>query len=406
MTTALKRLLYLSLGCSERLCLMRDFGILTQSSSIRFAWNGQERINAQLTPVPTNPIPDPPNSGRATPESVATGALIPAIERIKSFSPDEWELFVLEWVHSLKQTYSNVEHFGGSGDKGVDVIAFPDDVGDIWDNYQCKHYNHRLRPSDIWLEIGKVVLYSFRTVYSWPRGYYFVAPLGVNTVVSNLLRNHVKLKSSFIESWDQHCKSTIISNEVIELDETLSGYIAALDFSIFHAKSPLTMVDEHRRTPYHATRFGGGLPQRPEPEPAPEELQSHESIYITKLFQAYSDHTGNSLVGLSDIDSNIELKNHYSRTRNQFYSAEALRSFSKETLPPGEYNRLQDEIHEGISDVVDREHPDGYARLHAAVETAHQMQITDHPLVSRLGPRDRGGVCHQLANDDKVTWVK
>jgi hypothetical protein len=40
------------------------------------------------------------------------------------------------------------------------------------------------------------------------------------------------------------------------------------------------------------------------------------------------------------------------------------------------------------------------------VRAARTLQITAHALVSRLRVRDRGGICHQLANDDKVRWIK
>ena len=45
---------------------------------------------------------------------------------------------------------------------GVDVAAFlkSPQFSDGWHNYQCKHYDHSLYPSDIWVEIGKIIYYS------------------------------------------------------------------------------------------------------------------------------------------------------------------------------------------------------------------------------------------------------
>ena len=41
------------------------------------------------------------------------------------------------------------------------------------------------------------------------------------------------------------------------------------------------------------------------------------------------------------------------------------------------------------------------------VKAARQLQTQRAMLLlSRLGVRDKGGMCHQLANDDKVKWTK
>ena len=43
-------------------------------------------------------------------------------ERVKSYDDKEFELFIREWVVSLKNKYQ-VRGFGGAGDKGRDVVA-------------------------------------------------------------------------------------------------------------------------------------------------------------------------------------------------------------------------------------------------------------------------------------------
>jgi hypothetical protein len=83
-----------------------------------------------------------------------------------------------------------------------------------------------------------------------------------------------------------------------------------------------------------------------------------------------------------------------------------LRTFSRDTLPEGEFEKLKDEVHSGIKDDVRGDHADGYRRIVAAVKTARSLQLTCNPLTTRIHTRDRGGICHQLANDGKVRWVK
>ncbi len=129
-------------------------------------------------------------------------------------------------------------------------------------------------------------------------------------------------------------------------------------------------------------------------------------MYLRKLFEAYGDHLKCEVHNLLDIDEG-GLRGHYADSRIEFYSAESLRAFSRDTLPPTSYEQLQDEVHAGIRDEIRGDHDDGYKRVLAVARVARNLQLTSHALVSRLTVRDRGGICHQLANDrDEVRWVK
>ncbi|MCL0196150.1 hypothetical protein M2T54_29220, partial [Klebsiella pneumoniae] len=106
-----------------------------------------------------------------------------------TYSPDEWEGFVEEWAYyCLTTKYEHVLRFSGAGDMGIDVAGF---VGDerllgVWDNFQCKHYGNAIRPSDVWVEFGKIIWYSYKGEYTVPRRYYFVSPRGAGTSLSRL----------------------------------------------------------------------------------------------------------------------------------------------------------------------------------------------------------------------------
>ena len=358
----------------------------------------------------TSTLPMPrPKSIVSTASHVATGRLIPPIDRLILFSDSEWEDFVLEWADSLRSKYELVERCGGAGDKGRDVIAFtPSEAGqDVWDNYQCKHYDHPLTPTDIWLELGKLVYYTYIGEFSYPRKYFFVAPQAVGTTLANLLRRPDKLRQQLLEKWDQYCKKKITKKTEVPLDDAITEYINGLDFSIIGYLPPLRIIEQHAMTRYHVSRFGGGLPDRPDTSPPPDKPAPEELSYISKLMEAYGDHLNRDITALADIEAEHDLKEHCVDSRIQFYSAESLRSFSRDYLPPGEFRKLQDEVHEGIKDDIREDHPSGYKRLLAVVKTARGLQITSHALVSKLTIRDRGGICHQLANDkDEVRWVK
>lgn len=353
------------------------------------------------------PFPTPRGTVHVSPDMIMSGQPIPPIERIKLFSALEWEEFALECVHSMQaDKYSRVERCGGSGDMGRDVIAFDMIDCNIWDNYQCKHYGNPLRPSEIWIELGKLVYYTFQAKYTYPRHYFFVAPQGAGTRLSNLFKKPRQLRDELLANWNSHCREKITSTTAVELDSRLMNYIQGLDFSIFEAIPPLRLIDEYAKTRWYVARFGGGLPARPPVPDLPTELSDIEANYVRRLLDAYGDHIGHNIDTVDDILSIEDIRDHFRDSRLEFYSAESLRAFSRDTLPPGEFEKLQDEIHTGIRDEVRAEHPDGYRRVVAVVRTARFLQITDHALVSALSQRDRGGICHQLANNGKVRWVR
>lgn len=144
---------------------------------------------------------------------VATGQPIPPIERASLFSHDQWEEFINEWASSL-QEYEKVEHASGSGDHGCDVIGIVQQSGAIWDNYQCKHYDHPLAPTDVWVEFGKLCYYTMIGEYSPPRKYRFVAPRDVGTRLASFLRKPFVLKQELLKAWPTYCEHSITETPV------------------------------------------------------------------------------------------------------------------------------------------------------------------------------------------------
>jgi hypothetical protein len=321
-------------------------------------------------------------------------------------SDRQWEEFVLEWADSLRNRYARVERCGGAGDMGRDIIATETAGGVIWDNYQCKHYRSPLAPDDIWIELGKVVYYTHIGAFTCPRRYVFVAPCGAGTKLSNLLRRPNDLREGLIQQWDFKCRTKITSTAEVLLDGAMREHLDAFDFSIFDALQPLRLIDEHSKTRWHVSRFGGGLPPRQPASQPPETPTPGEAGYVRCLLDAYGDHLKRAIAAPSDLWAENILREHFYDSRVEFYSAESLRSFSRDTLPPGEFEKLQDEFHAGIRDEIRSDHPSGFARVLAVVKAARALQLSGHALNTRVAVRDRGGICHQLANDNKVKWVR
>lgn len=361
----------------------------------------------KMVPPPvTIPQPAAPPPG-LTADIVAAGLPVHPEDRVRLFSADQWERFVQEWVDSLRDEYELVERCGGAGDMGRDVIATVKGDSGAWDNYQCKHYEKALTPGDIWVELGKLAYYTLRGEYSYPRRYYFVAPRGVGPKLSNLLKKPDALRAELLANWEKACRTEITKIEAVECDAMMKAHIASLDFSIFQTMPILRIIEGHAKTRWYAARFGGGLPLRPEPLSPPSVPAANEAVFVGELRRAYVDHLKCDAKDLdAEIDACDDIREHFHDARVEFYSAEGLRTFSRDTLPQGEFERLQDEVHSGIRDEVRGNHSDGYYRILAVVKTARALQLTSNPLTTRITTRDRGGICHQLANDGKVRWVK
>ena len=321
----------------------------------------------------------------------------------------EWEEFVDEWITIKKNEYLKTEKLGGAGDLGRDVVGFVDEpagnINYIWDNYQCKYYKDALTPSPVWVEMAKVIYYAFTKEYPLPRKYYFIAPKGVGTKLSDLLRKPEKLRDELIKHWGSHCKEQITGKNEIELSDELLNYINELDFTIFDKKTPRELIEEHSATKYHVERFGAELPDRPDASPVPESIQPTETRYVQQLLKAYSNHCGDVIEDVKKLDTFDTYKKHLKRSREEFNQAESLRNFSRDTVPNGTYDNLKNEIYNGVVDQVEDEHPDGFSRVKKVVSEARKLIITNNPLVVRMNVQDRGGVCHQLANEDKIKWL-
>lgn len=357
---------------------------------------------------PPVPIPQPsaPPPGLAA-DVVASGLPVHPEDRVRLFSPDQWERFIQEWVDSLRDEYEMVERCGGAGDMGRDVIATVKGGSGSWDNYQCKHYQKALAPGDVWIELGKLAYYTLRGDYSYPRSYFFVAPQGVGPTLSNLLKKPQSLRDGLFANWEKACRTAITKTEAVECDAAMKAHIASLDFSIFQTRPLLRIIEGHAKTRWHVARFGGGLPTRPEPMLPPSVPADNEAVFVGELRRAYADHLKEDMKALdAALVSREDLREHFHDARVEFYSAEGLRTFSRDTLPTGEFEKLQDEVHSGIRDEVRGEHADGYRRVVAVARTARSLQLTSNPLTTRIHTRDRGGICHQLANDGRVRWVK
>lgn len=358
------------------------------------------------------PILEPKkNAAPVTAGQIASGAPIPPIKRLKLFSPDDWEEFINEWAYfsRLKRgLYLDVVRFSGAGDKGVDVAGFVDAKGfhGCWDGFQCKHYSDPLTPGIAKPEIAKILWFSFCGDFNVPRNYFFMAPHGIGTKLNAALKKPDALKQEILVSWDKDCRKAITSTQEIDLDGAFLSYVKAFDFSIFKAIQPSILIDEHRLySPYHLAIFGGGITGTPLPAIPPTQIGADESVYVAELLRAYADHKKSAVSSHSDLKQWPSLNAHFNRQREAFYQAESLRVFVRDKVEPGTFERLQDEIFSGVIDTRDDAYEDGYRRVCAVTKAAQDMQLTANPVGPIAQVQHRHGICHQLANTDRLKWT-
>jgi hypothetical protein len=355
------------------------------------------------------PVPPPFPNGNA--RALIGGAPVNPIARLRIFSSQEFEVFTYEWVHyALKTQYREVQILGGAGDQGRDVIGWKDSAGvnpRRWDNYQCKHYAQKITPTDFWLELGKLCYYTFLREFTAPDNYYIVSPCGVGTKLNNLLAKPEDLKKGLIANWDAKCKTSITETGPVDLAGDLRTHIETFDFSIFREIPPLEILDQHRAAcPTHALIFGGELKQRPAPLVPPSLISPSETRYVQQLYSVYSEHLGSAVTHPTHLASDKLLERHFHHSRKCFYCAESLKEFARDNLPGHDhFLDLAEQIHDGILPTLYDQHPTSFSRLTKVCETALSLQITSNILTNDLKPSDRTGICHQLANEDRVNWT-
>ena len=356
---------------------------------------------------------EPDTGSVVTAVQIAQGVPIPPVSRLSMMSAEDWEVFTEEWATYLKNQgeYCRVRRFAGSGDHGLDVVAFTTDDGfaGAWDSFQCKHYAGALGPNDVCVEALKIIYHSFnRTVpfnqtFRVPRQHVFVSPKGAGVTVQGWLADKEEFRREFKRRWAQ-CSVKATGGEV-PLEGELLAYVDAFDFGIFGDRSAVELVEQHVQTPFHAARFGGGLPPRDETMTPPDTPTAEESVYVRKLLDAYGDHLGTPLTSSAALDSVPVMKEHYNRQRELFYSAEALRNFARDTTPEGTFLIFQEDVYDGVVDVYAQPHESGFECVKATVGRAAEINISGNALVSVARVRDRQGVCHQLENECVLTWV-
>lgn len=329
-------------------------------------------------------------------------------ERLALMDEDTYEELVAIWAFAcLKSKYKDVYRIGGAGDKGRDVCAYIDLSEDKYDLYQCKHYKNALTYSDINIEFGKLIYYSFSKAISVPLKYYFVAPLGVSPSLLDLIKDKGKLlKTKLKNDWATKIHNRIVEKKSIPLIGDLLEYFDNFDFGIVDCISPDYFIDDLRKEGhYYFFYFGGGINSLPSYNVLmPNDVAINEVAYIKHLLDAYTEDSSTNITVDNITDS--AYNRHFSRSRESFYKAESVAMISKEISPAtdDEFEKLKDDVLNHVGDTYEEDYNSGYERVKAVTKEASHFQVKQNLLAPKIGSNELRGVCFQLSNEDKLIW--
>ncbi|MDG4654748.1 ABC-three component system protein [Chryseobacterium arthrosphaerae] len=341
---------------------------------------------------------------------IMQGTIIPPIQHVQLMSADDYELYTLEWVDGyLGSKYNRIRLFAGAGDKGRDVVGYYDD--DNVDIYQCKHYDDKLAPGTLYTELGKLCYYTLNKDYPVPLSYFIVAPKGCGPSLLDLINNPTKFNQGLLDNWEKQCKGKITKKQNIELSKELREHIESFDFSIVKDIAPHELIEQHSKTKYHIIRFGGGIKKYREFIPQADlEIQTREQQYTTMLFEVYEQRLMKSIPDAKTLQSvDKVMYKHFGTQRNAFYSAESLEKFSRENFPdsdPMPFEDLKDEAENVLLTTLEiNSSKSGYERMLLASQEIKRQSFPSSPLTNEIKNLDKDGLCHHLANEDRLKWI-
>ncbi len=331
---------------------------------------------------------------------------VPDIKLLSLISEDDFELMTEQWLFSMKNKYKYVKRIGGSGDQGRDIFAYQDEDMKILDIYQCKHYDKKITPSDIYLEVGKLLYYTYTKEYVIPKNYFIVSSKGCGASLTKLIENPNKIKNSLIQNWNKKCKASITSNKQIELKDDFKIFVENFDFGIIQEITPLKFLEEFEKTKYYSTWFGlRKFIRKTTPVPS-DTIENKELTYVNKLYRAYGSVNNTNVTNFKQLSNKHQ--EHFYLQRKCFYSAEGLKEFSRDTLPTEEtFKDLQNQIMIPVkTQILCNAYQNGIECLNSAIQIAQTLNIGNNSLKEFLTTQDRTGILHQFANEDEnLEWV-
>lgn len=335
-------------------------------------------------------------------------APMPSPKQIVSFyDPDQFEEFVKEWVPALDPSYVLVERHGGSGDHGIDVAGYlsRQRLEGEWHNYQCKRYAAALTWATAAQEMRKMFVAAAAGEFTVPTRYVFVAPI-ISRSLPRQFAKPTECRAKFLQELAT-TKDKLVTRLTDDQRSAVQDLAAATDFAIFECVDLDEMLELHKTTPHWAERFpyapveGGPKEMLP-----PLQHSEDETRYVQHLVDVYRERFPGTINSLEEVPHVEEADEHLKRQREAFYAAEAVRVFARDATKPAYFERVKKDVYDIVVEVAARSYPDGWERHSAVMAVAGTVQLTPTVLASFVETNARKGVCHHLANEDRLTWCK
>jgi hypothetical protein len=356
--------------------------------------------------IPLADIPDPPKLHPDIASAYSSGPKQTPKVQLYAYEPDEWEEFIYEWVTAIKGEYCYVRRLGGTHDRGIDIAGLKTNNGleGEWDCFQCKHYEKSIEPAEFFQEILKVFVGVTEDSYVLPDRYILVAPREAGKTLKNLIERPQQLSKKFLKYIDTRTAVQLGCTE--EQIANARELASSVDFSMFKSASLQEVLDTHAKTSHHLRRFRLPIPTRPVDEDPPDAIQNSEVKYVKCLVELYSEKSNGGITTSEQAMRSDWYAGHLSRQRISFYCAESLRAFVRDQIPSEAFTALQRDIYDGVIETEEFVHPNAETRLKEVLDAALHIQLPGNMLFPVVRPRDRHGICHQLANDGQLRWYK
>lgn len=149
------------------------------------------------------------------------------------------------------------------------------------------------------------------------------------------------------------------------------------------------------------------IPKEIEP---PEDIAPEEEAYVRELLAAYAESIKKGEITKFDLDSlPMKYKRNFSEQRINYYSAIRIDRFIRESIFQGEVQakKWKSETHDYIKDTLWDDYDDGYKRLLAVMKKVVDCSTTSiiTNMQNLVGPKEKKGTCHLLANEGSIRWV-
>ena len=207
------------------------------------------------------------------------------------------------------------------------------------------------------------------------------------------------------------------SNRPLDIKKQLIDLYPSKSLAVFLSASYREcLAEENKASSPVAKPLGEGIPQF-DPKgydgvQVPDEVTKEESRYVHALVEAYCDAEGFATPQDSILDSD-RYHPHFLRQREDYFNADFVRHSTRGAIDESgrtPFDDLEREIHDGIIDVYEDDHRNGFVRLKECLKSAKDtevLRIWARADSRWLSTSVKKGVCHILINDEILDgWVR